>query len=160
MQVIECPNCYARVVLTAERICPACNKSPESPGSDPTKTKIVVRDGQELPHECFGCGAYTDSMVSVSKATSSVFGRICGVCFRGVLIPCKFLVFGFLSLFVDTAPKATQFQRVRLKIPLCPRCRNHQMTRVKWTDFEEGTMSFIVPKTVAESIKAIRSAKS
>lgn len=156
MQRIECPNCYSTVILMKDGSCPACNKMPDASTSDWTRTKIKVWPGERFPSLCFGCGDVTDSMKVVSMATSSTFGHYFRMIMSVLLMPLRLLVFGLLGLLRDDSSNVPPFQRIRVKIPVCLRCRNSGFPRLDWTDFESGAMSFIVPRAVASGIKELR----
>ena len=159
MKPIECPNCYATVILMESGVCPACNKDPDVSTSDRTRTKIKVWPGDRFPSLCFGCGNVTDSTKVVCVATSSTFGHYFRIVVSVLLLPLRLLVFGLLGSLRGGSASDRPFQRIRVKIPVCLRCRNSQLPRLDRTDFEAGSMSFIVPKDVASGIKEFQFAE-
>ena len=136
MRAIECPNCYARVILTEEKKCPACNKDPESPDADPTRSKITIWEGQLLPALCFVCGDQTDLTIIVRKTSSTMASEIFQTVFNIAIIPLKFLTFGVFGLLVNTTMRNRTFKTLKFIIPLCSKCRANQIPKTEWADFE------------------------
>jgi len=156
MRVIECPNCYANVVLLETGVCPACNQPPGAVTADSNKTVITVSEGQHLPPLCFGCGKQTDFTIKLKKSTSSSTGNFFRIAFNLILIPLKFLTVGVWGLLMDTSSTKRPSQKITLNIPLCEDCQKAKTISVKWINFEEGTISFIVSRNVADTIKLWR----
>lgn len=152
MSVTECPHCYARVCLTVDGVCPACRKNPAAPGADSSKTRMTIFEGRALPPVCFGCGNYTESTLQISRATSSGFAAFAEGAFKLIFGFLKILVLGFFSLFMESSGRVSPRIRLRFRVPWCLRCRSQRTPEIVWTDFEEGTVSMIVPKTVRDRV--------
>ncbi len=80
-------------------------------------------------------------------------GQIFRTVFAIIIVPFKILTFGVFGLLVNTTMRHRPFTTLKFKIPFCRNCRTNQIPKMDWADFEEGTMSFIVPKQVADIIK-------
>ncbi len=153
MRAIECPNCYSRVFLGHDGSCPACHKDPSAPTADASKTRIAIWEGQVLPAICFGCGNQTDSLLLVKRSSSSPAFQFLKVILNLVLFPLKLVTFGLRGLLSGEQGRET-YQSLKMRIPFCLKCRGaNEMPRIVWTDFQEGTISFIVPKVVAEHLR-------
>lgn len=152
MKSTECPNCYVTVILSTEGICPACHQSTDSPTADRTLTSITVREGQQFPGICFGCGIPVDSVASIQLESSSMFMQLLGGFIRGVLTMLRFFVCGLFALFFKTSNDQNQRLKIRLKVPICSECKRLRRPRVTWMDFNEGIVKLIVPKSVATQI--------
>lgn len=155
MRASECPNCYCTVIIMEDGTCPACNKSPDGPTADRTKTKITISEGQVLPDLCFGCGNQTDSVMVVTRSNASSTGRFFRILFGVILFPLKLLVFGMRGVMADESTGREPYRKIKLKIPFCLHCRTHSAPTVVWTNFEEGSVSVIVPKTITDRIRNV-----
>lgn len=155
MRAIECPNCYSTVILTADGLCPACNRGPNAPTADGTKAKVTIWEGQDLPDVCFWCGNQTTSMLVVRRSSSSPTFRVLKLFLGVVLFPLKILIFGPRRVLSDDGG-ARCYQSLKVKVPVCLRCRGRDSLRIVGTNFEEGTISFVVPKPVREEILKMR----
>ena len=144
MKRIECPHCYTVVVLAEGADCPACGKNPNAPSADPTRTKLVVRAGQELPPLCFGCGEPTDSKFTVKRANTSLGWEILAGIGSVVLFPFKLLLSGGFSLMADS--EKIHYLSVKVKIPLCNSCQLNDRLQIDSFDPAARRVSFIVPR--------------
>ena len=143
MKRIECPHCYTVVVLAEGADCPACGKDTDAASADRTRTKLVVKAGQELPPLCFGCGESTDSLFTVKRANTSLIGEIFAGIGSVVLIPFKLLLGGF-SLFADS--NEIPYLSVKVKVPLCKSCQHSDRLQIDSFDPANRRVSFIVPR--------------
>lgn len=85
-------------------------------------------------------------------------GQIFRTVYAAAIIPLKFVTFGVFGLLVNTNMRNRPFTTLKFKIPFCRNCRINPIPKMDWADFEEGTMSFIVPKEVSARIKDYESA--
>ena len=159
MTPVECPTCYSRVILSDEGRCPACSRLPNDPLADPSRTKVIVWEGLDLPPLCLGCGAPTRSLMTLRRTSCSEaarYGRIIlGTLALPFVIPIGIIFpsVGFLSsLFLDPLLRQGVFSVVRVRISCCESCKARKLPKCDWIDFQEGTMALIVPKIVAEHV--------
>ena len=92
--------------------------------------------------------------MTIRQANSTVGGRFSRIAFNILIAPLKFLTLGVFGLLVNTTSNSRTFQKLKMKVPLCSRCKqDRKLPRTDWADFEEGTISIIVPRNVADAIK-------
>lgn len=155
MRATECPNCYSTVILTEDGICPACHKDPNAATADRTKTRVTICEGEVLPALCFGCGNQTASMSTIRRSTSSSILRVLKILVGVVIFPLKILVFG-LSRGLSDDGNTRCYQSLKVKVPVCLKCRGCDPPRIIATDFEEGMIAFVVPISVKAEIQRMK----
>lgn len=158
MRAIECPNCYSTVILNENGLCPACNRGLNAPTADGTRTKVTIREGQDLPDVCFLCGNQTSSMLVIRRSSSSRSFRVLKIILGVVLFPLKILIFG-LSRVISDEEGTRCYQSLKVKVPVCLKCRDRNPLQIVGTNFEEGTISFVVPRSVRDEIQKMRAAQ-
>lgn len=151
MRAIECPNCYFTVILTDDGLCPACNRGPNAPTADGTRTKVTIWEGQDVPDRCFWCGNQTTSMLVIRRSSSSPTFRVLKVLISVVLFPLKILMFGLRKVLSDDGGTRC-YQSLKVRVPVCLKCRHRGSPQIVGTNFEEGTISFVVPRPVRDQI--------
>ena len=150
MRAIECPNCYSTVILNEDGLCPACNRGLEAPTADATRAKVTIWEGQDLPDNCFCCGNQTTSILVVRRSSSSPSFRLLKIFLGVILFPLKILLFGLRKCLSEEG-NTRAYQCLKMRIPVCLRCRGDTL-QIIGTNFEEGTISFVVPKSVKDEI--------
>lgn len=151
MRATECPNCYTTVIFKDDGLCPACHLAPDAPTADRTKTKVTIWEGQDLPDVCFCCGNQTTSMMVIRRSSSSPRLRVLKIFLNVILFPLKLLMFGLRRMLADDTGSRC-YQSLKVKVPVCLKCRNGNSPHIVGTHFEEGTISFIVPRSVKDEI--------
>lgn len=159
MKPLECPSCYSRVILSDEGRCPACSRLPTDPSADPSRTKVTLWEGIELPRVCLGCGMTTDMLMTIRRTNCSEAARYARIILGLLIAPFLFAIaiviwplFRLLSLVVDPLLRQGVFSVVKIRIPCCRACQERKLPRCDWIDYEEGKMAFIVPKDVAKDV--------
>ena len=98
--------------------------------------------------------------MTVRQATSSGVGAFFRTGFNLFLVPMKFLIFGFMGLFMETSTRSRRVLHLKFKLPWCDRCGARHRPKVTWTDYNEGTVTLVVPLVVRERLNQMREGKS
>lgn len=152
MSPMECPNCYLRVILSLDGRCPACSRLPTDPAADPSRTKVTVWEGMEFPKLCFGCGSPTRTLMTVRRSSSSPAWRYCLIVLSALTLPVVMIVAPLRSLFAASLFQQGAYRVVRIRIPFCDSCQARKVPMRDRTDFHEGAISLVVPRSVAEHL--------
>lgn len=129
---------------------------PSEPAADPSRTKVELWEGIDLPKLCLGCGMTTERLVMLRRTSCSEAARYARI-MLGLLIAPLLILIGavfwpllrLLSLVLDPLLRQGIFSVVKIKIPCCRACQERNLPKCDWIDYEEGTMAFIIPKDVA-----------
>jgi hypothetical protein len=168
-----CPSCGASTALTA---------TPEgdgpyratSPSGEAARATIDVRSGASVPSLCFQCAASTEDRVHVERtlrrggiprwfivggALTLVAGVVllftaltCGVMLLSAFFFALLGTLRHVGLF-GTAGDRGEVSTVVVNVPHCPDCRRTGRLEPTHVDWDQMTMSFIVPRGVAKQIR-------
>ncbi len=134
----ECPHCYERVYVSANGRCPACGKdTSDLAGTDPTKTKLTIRECDRLPPNCLHCDIPTDGLIAWEQQAEDEVGDPATRALATLVGFGKFLK---LMQIVGQA----RAPRVRLLIPCCDACQGLGRPEALQVDFGAHNASFIV----------------
>lgn len=71
IEPVDCPNCFARVVILSDDVCPRCRKSRRDvPESNRNLQVVWIADRDLLPGCCVRCGVAAHNKVSVEHIES------------------------------------------------------------------------------------------
>src|SRR6185312_5423507 len=147
----ECPHCYRRVGFNEDGVCPSCSKNLTDPGADASRTVFTIFEARPPSPICFVCGCPTTHRISVSRENRSSGWRIFRIV-GSILVYCMSLIFHGLLRVLDNRDKHP-YRKVRVSVPVCAACqRAHGAPSAHQVDFENGSMSFVVPRDVAAKL--------
>jgi hypothetical protein len=94
-------------------------------------------------------------MLVIRRSSSSPTFRVLRIILGVVLFPLKILIFGLRrGLSEDGGTRC--YKSLKVKVPVCLKCRDRDSLQIVGTNFEEGTISFVVPRPVREEILKMR----
>lgn len=140
--IVECPHCFTRVLPKAGGICPGCGKDTNDiSDADISCTSLIVSPGMPLPSICIVCGAFDAKFKTVRKKQGKEAGQ--GV---GNGTGTFWLAGGIYGWLIGMLTRSKR--SVVLEVPVCPGCTKDLDSRIKFVNFETGTITFIVNRAV------------
>lgn len=148
-----CPHCFARVLVTSNRICPSCTVDVTLPCTH-NLTAITVSPSTSFDQICHACGRPATRKTKVQSTLRSEYYvedeyqglRIFVAIFSTLFLPVSVL-FGRRD-----GVKAT-YHGLRLLVPCCDDCRNKEVQIVE-ADVFGKTMRIAVHNKLASAMES------
>src|SRR6187551_2773131 len=114
--MLDCPHCYARVLLRSDGACPSCGEDTRRPGVGPRRALLEILADEPLPDSCLNCGQFTDR-TTIVRYRRAVEGDGAPSWFVALLTSALALLVGYIFFWLRT--KAVLHLEFRL-----PQCRD------------------------------------
>ena len=150
MELMECPHCFAKMVLTSDNKCPSCRKDPrDTKNTNPNLTTATFFSYIKLPEYCMACGKPTKkiSKFIVNKKDSNWEWEVLGA------IPFLGDLFSSLSTFLMPVKLMRKSENsITFKLPFCGKCNNSDVRPIHFNRDTEA-ITFIVHKTFKRELE-------
>lgn len=94
-------------------------------------------------------------MLIVRRSSSSPSFRVLKIFLGVVLFPLKILIFGLRRGLSDEGGTRC-YHSLKVKVPVCLKCQGRDPLQIVGTNFEEGTISLVVPRSVRKEIQKMK----
>jgi hypothetical protein len=139
--VRDCLHCHVRVMFGADGVCPSCRRSAHDPVVDDGMRRLTIPDRALLPDLCAGCGCAT------GRRQSTEGSRVT----HGERTWLRALVFVLWSPIVALFIPGPSRRAVQVSLPVCPDCAKNGEFWPEHVDFEEGVLTLLVHRNLAEA---------
>lgn len=152
MEIIECPHCFSRVLLTSDNKCPSCRKDPnDSKNANPNLTTATFFSYETLPENCIKCGQSTKRSVKflVEKKDENWEWEILNA------IPLIGDILSPINNIVKFFKKMEYKQNsITFKLPICDKCSNSEVKPMH-LNMDTDAITFIVHKAFKGELEKI-----
>jgi hypothetical protein len=122
----DCPHCFAKVIVTSNCICPACNKD-VTLRSTHDLAAITVSASTAFPEMCHACGLPADRKTNAESWSRSEY--YVDDVDEGVRVLFAVLSFLFLPVLVVIGKRGgtkAEYHAVRVQVPSCSLCEKRE----------------------------------
>lgn len=149
----ECPQCFRRVIPSADGICPNCQQDVGQVSQErQTKTTIVISITTRFPARCHLCNTPTESLHKETLWSSDLEYR--DNQFGGLQLLFSLLIAPFFPLFILFGRQAGWRRTARktvLEVPMCDLCNGSGVTVIE-LDPDSGRIRLVVDRDFADLV--------